>query len=286
MKNYNLAKRTAEYPMGTQCSISKFIRVVLSFSLISFTPMTNAENPPEINRTTPTITSPAPTADAKSDTLRSPLNLDLLKAVTNGIQPDSIQPTPIAGLYEVSVEGQVLYLSEDGRFALQGDLVDLRSRQNLTEERRGQSRISAIKALGENKMISFSPKSPKHTVTIFTDIDCGYCRTLHQKIAEYLDQGIAINYLLYPRSGVGSESYLKAVSVWCADDRQDALTRAKSGQVISSKSCDNPVNAHLELGRLLGVRGTPSIILESGQLVPGYVTAAQLTHMLNRSAQK
>jgi thiol:disulfide interchange protein DsbC len=133
-------------------------------------------------------------------------------------------------------------------------------------------------------MVVFPPAGPtKHTVTVFTDIDCGYCRKLHQEIADYNQQGIKVRYLMYPRAGVGSESYNKAVWVWCADDRQDAITRAKRGEEIPHKTCANPVKEQFELGQTLGVRGTPSIILENGQMVPGYVPAAQLAQMLDEN---
>ena len=214
-------------------------------------------------------------------------DLTRLQAVLKDEKPDSVTVTPIPGIYEVVIGGQVLYLSEDGRFAIQGEIVDLGSRDNLTENRRSEIRSKAIADIGEDKMVVFTPEGPvKHTVTVFTDIDCGYCRKMHTQMAGYNKEGIKIRYLWFPREGIGSESYNKAVSVWCADDRRDALTKAKRGESVEHKTCDNPVQAEYELGQKLGVRGTPSLVLESGEMIPGYVSPTQLVQLLADSKGK
>jgi len=210
-------------------------------------------------------------------------NLDTLTAALGGRTPQTVLETPVDGLYEVRVDSQILYLSEDGRFAMQGDLIDLETRDNLTEVARNALRMDTVNAIDEAEMVSFGPQDAPYTVTVFTDIDCGYCRKLHQEIDTYTDQGIRIRYLAFPRAGAGSESFNKAVSVWCADDPQDAMTRAKLGQPIAEKSCPNPVAQQYGLGQSLGVRGTPSLILENGQMVPGYVPAAQLRDILQET---
>lgn len=232
--------------------------------------------------------APPPAAPSTSPAVAPSLikqpDLTRLQAALSGAKPDSVAPTAIPGLYEVVLGGQVLYLSEDGRFAVQGDILDLGSRANLTENRRGELRGKAIEAVGESNMVVFAPEGPvKHTVTVFTDIDCGYCRKMHSQIADYNKEGIKIRYLWFPREGIGSESYSKAVAVWCAENRQDALTRAKRGENIEQKTCDNPVQAQYELGQKLGVRGTPSLILESGEMLPGYVPPTQLAELLARN---
>ena len=209
-------------------------------------------------------------------------DLSQLRAALGGATPDSVSPASVPGLYEIVIGSQVLYLTEDGRFAIQGDVIDLSAGKNLTEARRDQLRIQAIDELGEENMIVYSPaKTPKHIITVFTDIDCPYCRQMHQEMAELNQSGIEVRYLLFPRTGLGSESYDKSVAVWCADDRQEALTRAKRGEDIGNKSCPNPVQTHYQLGQQLGVRGTPSIILDSGEMVPGYVPAPRLVQMLD-----
>lgn len=197
-----------------------------------------------------------------------------------GIAVDSVKETPMAGLYEVTLGAQIYYMSGDGRFLLDGRLLDVEKSEDLTETSRSNARLSTLEKITDEQTVIFSPEDPKYTITVFTDIDCGYCRKLHQEIDGYNGKGIRVRYLFFPRAGVGSPSYDKAVSVWCADDRNQALTDAKAGKDIEAKQCDNPVAQQFELGQSLGVRGTPSIFLDDGQMVPGYVPPAKLAAML------
>ena len=223
--------------------------------------------------------APAPNP-ASMTSLKQP-DITKLQAALDGEKPDSITPSAIPGLFEVVIGGQVLYVSEDGRFVVQGDILDLGSRANVTENRRGELRGQVISAMSEQDMVVFAPEGPvKHTVTVFTDIDCGYCRKMHSQMAAYNKEGIKIRYLLFPREGLGSESFNKAISVWCATDRLEAMTKAKRGEAVENKTCDNPVQAQYELGQKIGVRGTPSMILEDGEMLPGYVPPTQLAQML------
>lgn len=208
-----------------------------------------------------------------------------LQALIPDEKPDSVNPSPIPGLYEVVYGAQIYYLTEDGRYMLQGDMLDLQARANLTEAKRAAGRMQALNALGEDGMIVFVPKQVKHTITVFTDIDCSYCRKMHKEIAELNDLGIKVRYVAFPRAGIGSPSYDKAVSVWCAKDRQAAITRAKAEQPVEQKTCDNPVTKQFEAARKIGVSGTPSLVLEDGTLVPGYVPAQRLRELLDNKAE-
>ncbi|MGZ8213793.1 MAG: DsbC family protein, partial [Methylosarcina sp.] len=163
------------------------------------------------------------------------------------IKIDSIKPSVVKGLFEVRVGANILYVSDDGKYLLQGRLVDVEARTDLTEEKLSELRKSELEKIGQDKMIVFKPKIARHKVWIFTDIDCGYCRKLHSEIDQYLAQGITIQYLFFPRAGKGSESYEKAVSVWCSKDRNAALTEAKKGKTPEAKTCDNPVDEHMQL---------------------------------------
>jgi thiol:disulfide interchange protein DsbC len=196
------------------------------------------------------------------------------------IKVDTIKPSVINGLYEVTIGATIFYVSDDGKYLLQGHLVDISARKDLTEERLNSTRKLAIEKIGLAKMIVFKPKIPKYTVTIFTDIDCGYCRKLHSELDQYLAQGITIRYMFFPRAGKDSESYNKAVSVWCADDRNAALTAAKKDQSVPSKKCDNPIDEHMQLAAEFDVKGTPMIISENGTIYPGYLPAKQLVAAL------
>jgi thiol:disulfide interchange protein DsbC len=193
---------------------------------------------------------------------------------------ESLAPSQIKGLYEVTVGGNIFYVSEDGKYLLQGHLFDLAARTDLTEEKLSGARKQALDKIGLDKMIVFKPKTPKYTVTVFTDIDCGYCRKLHSEIDQYMAQGITIQYVFFPRAGKGSDSYTKAISVWCADDRKAALTAAKKGETPKSKTCDNPVDEHMQLAEQFDVKGTPMIVTENGNVFPGYLPAKQLAEVL------
>ncbi|MFN2308894.1 MAG: thioredoxin fold domain-containing protein [Gammaproteobacteria bacterium] len=208
-----------------------------------------------------------------------------LSALIPDAQPDQIRPAPVAGLLEVTYGPQLFYVSDDGRYLVQGHVFDVRTQADLTEARQGELRTAAVAGLGADKMVIFAAAKPKHTITVFTDIDCGYCRKLHAEIQEANALGITVRYLFYPRSGPNTESYFKAESVWCSKDRQQAMTDAKAGKELPRKTCDNPIDAHLRLVRDFGLQGTPAILLEDGRLIPGYVPAKQLLAMLEGKAQ-
>ncbi|NOT13664.1 MAG: DsbC family protein [Methylococcaceae bacterium] len=196
------------------------------------------------------------------------------------VKIDSIKPSEIKGLYEVGMGANIYYVSEDGKYLLQGRLVDLATKTDLTEAKLSGTRKLALENLGQDKMIVFKPKIAKYKVSVFTDIDCGYCRKLHSEIDQYLAQGITIQYLFYPRAGKGSDSYNKAVSVWCSADRNAALTAAKKDQNLPAKTCTNPVDEHMQLGEEFDVKGTPMIVTEKGNIFPGYLPAKQLVEAL------
>jgi len=194
---------------------------------------------------------------------------------------DSVKQSEASGLYEVVTGANILYVSEDGKYLLQGHLIDIAARTDITDGKLAATRKTVLDKLGEDQMIIFKPENSKHTVSVFTDIDCGYCRKLHSEMDQYMAEGITIRYLFYPRAGKGSESYNKAVSVWCADDRNEALTDAKNGKTLDEKTCDNPVDEHMQLGVEFEARGTPMIVTEKGNIFPGYVPAKRLKQALD-----
>jgi thiol:disulfide interchange protein DsbC len=178
-----------------------------------------------------------------------------------------------------------MYVSAEGRYLLRGNLIDLDQRQDLTEQTRSRARREALSKVDESEMIVFSPtsKKPRHTITVFTDVDCPYCRKLHSEIDEYTNAGIKVRYLMFPRMGKNSPSYYKAVNVWCAKDRNEALTEAKQGKELPKRTCKNPVQSQMELGQLIGVNGTPATVLENGEMVPGYRPAKEMVRLLAQS---
>jgi len=195
----------------------------------------------------------------------------------------SVKTTPIPGLYEVTSSAEmILYTTKDASYIISGDMFDMKNNQkNLTEVRRGGIRQEALNSLGEDNMLVYTPEGEvKHTITVFTDIYCPYCQRLHHEMDNYMKNGVKVRYIFVPFKG--EKSVNTSVSVWCAKDRNKAMDMAKSGKAVDKKVCDNPISKHQILARELGIRGTPAIMLESGQLVPGgYVPSAKLIPQLN-----
>lgn len=197
------------------------------------------------------------------------------------IQAEHIFGSPIDGWYTIRKGAIVAYVSADGRYLMQGDLIDLEQQVNLTENSRNDARRELMASYPEDQMIVFTPEEKRYSVSVFTDIDCTFCRRLHSQIDEYLAEGIEVRYLLYPRSGPTSPSWTKAEEVWCADDRNSALTLAKQDKEFETHSCDPAVvSKHYSMGQDVGLTGTPALLFEDGSLVSGYLPPARLVEAL------
>jgi thiol:disulfide interchange protein DsbC len=203
-----------------------------------------------------------------------------------GIKSSDLRTTPAPGLYEVRVGNHRGYVTADGKFLIRGDLFEIATLSNLTEQGRQTERREALASLDPAESIRFAPAHPKHTISVFTDVDCAYCRKFHSEIAKYNELGIAINYYSFPRSGPATESWSKAEAVWCAPDRKEALTHAKLGAAMPKPAaCETKAVAQqFEVGRTLGVEGTPTLIAEDGSILGGYVPAQQLAQKLDQLA--
>lgn len=194
-----------------------------------------------------------------------------------------ISKTPIEGLYQIQVGMAVAYMSKDGEFLLSGNLVELDTRENWTERAKSATRKIMMADVPVDSMIIFPAKGKeKHFMTVFSDIDCGYCIKLHKEVPALNKAGITVRYLSYPRAGFGSPSYDKAVAVWCAKDRRAAMNKAKKGEKVKAESCVNPVKDHLVLARRFDVSGTPTIVLDNGEMLPGYVPAKEIIKIFNQ----
>jgi thiol:disulfide interchange protein DsbC len=206
----------------------------------------------------------------------------LLKLLPAGSKLEDLRPSPVAGIYEFTQGAEISYLTADGKYFIDGNLYDMKSRDNLTEGLRTHARIALINSVPESEMLIFSPPNPKYTITVFTDVDCAYCRKLHSQIAEINRLGIRVRYMFFPRTGPGTESWKKAEVVWCSANRNEALTRAKAGATLDmNKVCaPTPVKREYELGENIGVRGTPAIITESGDYINGYMEPRELLDQL------
>jgi thiol:disulfide interchange protein DsbC len=196
------------------------------------------------------------------------------------VEVTRIDKTPVSGIYQVIVGPQVVYMTKDAQYMIDGDLVDLSTRKNFTEDAKAAIRMSEIEDFGESDMVVYTPpKEVKHTITVVTDINCPYCRRLHSEMPKYMENGIKVRYIFMPLKG--PDDVNKTISVWCADDRNAALDIAKAGGEVEARKCDNPIMKQMELARKLGVRGTPAIILENGDMLPGYVPVDTLVKQLD-----
>lgn len=214
---------------------------------------------------------------------------DIPEAVTKtaaklipGMKPGRISKSPLSDLYEVVFGPTLVYMTADGKHVVKGEIIEIQSGKNLTVATKNAIRIGAINALGEDSMLVFAPKKEqvKHTISIFTDVSCPYCAKIHSEVPELVKRGIKVRYLAFPRAGIGSTVYDRMVSVWCADDPQQAMTDAKAGKSVVPKKCPNPIRDHYVMGQQVGVKGTPTIILEDGTVLPGYVPTDRLERML------
>ena len=228
-----------------------------------------------------TTASAAPVSDEMVKQISSNL-----RVVNDSIEVRKVKASPVDGLYEVEIDtGEVILTSATGEHFVLGNMFEIKGGHfvNLTEQRKKGFRADTLKTLDKGDLVTFSPEGEvKATIYAFTDVDCGYCQKLHQEMAEYNAQGIEVHYLAFPRAGIGSRTYNEMVSVWCADDPQQAMTLAKTGGRVEPKDCDNPVAKQYALGNQFGVTGTPALVLEDGSLMPGYVPAAKLAAMLTQ----
>ena len=204
-----------------------------------------------------------------------------IAAKMDGVKPEDLHSTPIPGIYELLRGADAAYVTADGKYAIIGDLYETGTNKDLTENRRRDLRLKMLAAIPEAQMVVFGPEKPKHTITVFTDMDCAYCRKLHSQIGEYNKLGIKVRYIAYPRSGPNTSSWSKAEQVWCATDRKAALTQAKLGKTLSDKICpDNPVAKEYALGQKFDLQGTPTLILGNGEMVSGYLSPTELVQEL------
>jgi thiol:disulfide interchange protein DsbC len=230
---------------------------------------------PLVHAATPTASTPAAPAVTAADPRVA------IAAKMQGVKAEDLHATPIPGIYELLRGTDAAYVSPDGKYAILGDLYETGTNNDLTENRRRDQRLKMLAGIPEAQMVVFGPENAKHTITVFTDMDCAYCRKLHSQINDYNKLGIKVRYIAYPRSGPNTSSWSKAEQVWCAADRKTALTEAKLGKTLPGKICtDNPVAKEYELGEKFNLQGTPTLILGNGEMVGGYLAPADLMQEL------
>jgi thiol:disulfide interchange protein DsbC len=232
---------------------------------------------PLLHAATPPASAPA--AGPAAVTIADPRVA--IAAKMQGVKAEDLHATPIPGIYELLRGADAAYVSLDGKYAIIGDLYETGTNNDLTENRRRDQRLKMLAAIPEAQMVVFGPLNAKHTIKVFTDMDCAYCRKLHSQINDYNKLGIKVRYIAYPRSGPNTSSWSKAEQVWCAADRKTALTEAKLGKTLPGKICaDNPVAKEYALGEQFNLQGTPTLILGNGAMVSGYLAPADLVQEL------
>lgn len=220
---------------------------------------------------------------ASNKTLREKLVLAIEVASQNQLKILNITPTALPTMYEVELNtGEILYSDISGDYLFAGDMYQISADGllNLSTNKRQLRTVEKIQAVPDDQKIIFSPEEIKTSITVFTDVDCTYCRALHRDLDDLLALGIEVRYMAYPRGGEKAGSYEKMVSVWCSDDRHKSLTQAKNGQNLPARDCNSPVLAHYALGNELGITGTPALIFPDGRLVPGYMEPDRLAALL------
>jgi len=263
---------------------------LISLSACAQGPQTGtAEKAPGSQAATAGSTAPAasmPKAAANTPEARA---IAAIQTLNPRVSVDKVRAAPIAGFREAIVQGQVVYVSDDGRYLFlpgpQGALYDVAAKKDLSEQALASVRKDLLKTIPVSERIVFSPPNPKHTVAIFTDVECGYCRKFHSEMAEYNKQGIEVQYIAFPRMGLGSPDHKKMISVWCAPDRKKALTDAKNDRAVPARDCKNTVSMQYDVGQRAGLTGTPMIIAEDGTTVGGYLPPQQLREALDKVAQ-
>jgi len=235
------------------------------------------------------VSGSAQTNGAKSDAVAvvSDAQLAAVAAHIPGAKVTDLRATPLNGVFEYSQGADIVYVTADGRYGISGDLYRIADKENLTEIHRRELRLALINAVPESSMLVFAPATPaKYTITVFTDVDCTYCRALHKQIAEYNRLGMKVRYMFFPRTGPNTESWTKAEQVWCSADRHSALTHAKLGEALTAPpTCANPVAQGYQLGHAIGLSGTPGIVTERGDLLPGYAPPDEMLEQLKREAE-
>ncbi len=216
--------------------------------------------------------------------LREKLAVAIEVPSQNQLEIVSLNATALPNIYEVELNtGEVLYSDISGDYLFAGDMYQTTAEGllNLSANKRQERNSDKIAQIPEEEMIIFTPEVVKATITVFTDVDCTYCRALHRDLEKLMAAGIEVRYMAYPRGGENAESYTKMISVWCSDDRAKALTQAKNGQDLPERNCDSPILAHYKLGNELGISGTPALVFPDGRVIPGYLETERLVEMLN-----
>ena len=254
---------------------------LLSISLAATTASCAPPQPDKAAKQKAKSAKAAPAAAAPGPALAANALKEKLNATMPGLQLEAVRPSAIPGLFEIQRGALFGYVTADGRMLISGDMVNLETGEEVTENSRKQMRLDTLAALGD-QYVAYDPPGakPQNIVTVFVDVDCGYCGKLHQELPSYHALGIGFRYVFFPRAGLGSDSERQLDAAWCSPDRKTAVSRAIQGEKFKADACETPTKAHYEIAGKLGVRGTPLMILPTGDTVNGYVPAERLAQQI------
>lgn len=281
-------------------SLTKTIGVsgALIFSAVLLANGVNSRK--SLDQETPTQITAADTSmvvhSISSDNHKSAAEVKLhLENKLPGMQIDTIEQSPLDGFYQAFFAGELIYISKDGEYLFTGNLLELAGGRPVNhsqlaiaaqDAKKAPMRAASIAEIDESDMVLFKAKNEEFVVTVFTDVDCAYCRKLHKDVPKLNAKGITVRYLAYPRAGIGSDAYRKLVSVWCADDKAAAMDDAKLKREFGDKVCENPIASQFNMTRKFNLSGTPSIILSNGEVIGGYLPAEELYGILSQKQAK
>ena len=209
-----------------------------------------------------------------------------LKPFFPEIKAENISPSQLDGYYEVILTDpfiDVMYISTDGKYVIQGAVTDLELMTNISTNRINSIKLNILESISDSDKIVFKAKEEKYVINVFTDVDCPYCAKLHANMRQMNDLGITVKYLASPLEQLHPNAQSAMEKIWCAEDRELAMHNYKSKRFLpDSEDCTNPVSEQLAISKQLGVNGTPSIFFENGTNLPGYLPPNDI---LNRILQ-
>jgi len=202
----------------------------------------------------------------------------LQKALGSRAEVRTVTKTPVPGLFEVNIGGQVVYTDASGRYVLNGELVDTKTGTNLTEERMAELNRIKWADLPLERAIKWTKGNGSRQMAVFSDPNCGYCKRIEQTFQQM--DNITVYTFLFPVLSPDSE--VKAKQVWCSADRTKAWRDWMLNKVAltGNGSCKTPVEENLALGHSLNINGTPAVFFTDGTRIPGAADAATLERKL------
>ena len=213
------------------------------------------------------------------------VDLDIRKTVSNAypdVAIDAIKKID-DNFHEIIINKQIYYATNDGKYLIVGNVINLNTKESITENTKMNQRLSIIDSIDMKNYMIFKPKKTDHILTIFTDTSCPYCQKLHNEIPDLLENNIEIRYVLFSRNGNDVDAYQQLVSAWCSDDKVDALEDLFAGDILDDISnCENPIARNFDYAGSLSVEGTPTIFLEDGRIIPGYQNYENILAFINK----